>query len=214
MLPPNYFPDTNSFKLAGPPDHFRRSLWAFDDSLVVVPSRQGCYYRLAQRRPPNLTTAIINEALFKESDTKMLASYGLVPVTTIMATPNWSNPFLLEELRRRSVHRMGGAEKVNAMLEAQEADEAAAKEAINQDMLSILSNDAWKLYLKKLGLRSHMWSPAIKKSKPHSGVGAAGGSTSALLKPDQPSRQASSSLKEQGTGGRRQGIKVGSIFLP
>jgi hypothetical protein len=162
----NYIPDVNSYKLAGPPSWWLRALWTFDDSLVVVPSRQGFYYRLAQRRKLNLTNDIINDALFNESDTKMLASYSLVPVTTIMATANWSNPTMFEQLRQRSVHRMGGAEKVDAMLKAQERKEQLDITVEQNALQNSLSKDAWNLYLKKIGLRSHMWSPKTSSKTP------------------------------------------------
>lgn len=162
----NYYPDENPFHLAGPPDYWLRSLHEFDDSLVVVPSRQGFFYRLAQRRKPKLSIAIVNEALFKESDTRMLASYNLVPVTTILATANWSNPFLFEELRRRAPWRMGGANKVIKDVEGRDAKDEMDKRIQTDEHLSYLSKDAWNLYLKKIGLRSHMYSPRTGKTNP------------------------------------------------
>lgn len=149
---PNYIEDQNPFRLAGPPVYFLKQLWEFDSSLVVVPSRQGFYYRLAQRRKLKLPEKIVNDSLFKESDTKMLASYGLVPVTTIIATANWGNPVLFEELRARAPHRLGGAEKVNKMLEEQDAAREAAIAKKNDDMTSILAKDGWKYYRRKQGL--------------------------------------------------------------
>lgn len=186
----NYIEDQNPFKLAGPPPYFLKRLWEFDDGMVIVPSRQGFYYRLALRRQPNLTTAIVNEALFKESDTQMLASYGLVPVTTILSTANWSNPALFEALRQRSVTLMGGQEYVNKRLEAQDAEDEANLNAKNDEMLTSLGKDAWGLYNKKIGLRTHMWSPTVKRK----GSGAAP-TFSMKTKPSS-------------------GIQVGSIFLP
>jgi hypothetical protein len=165
----NFIADQNPFKLAAPPDFFLRRLFEFDDTLVIVPSRQGHYYRLALRRQPRLTTAIVNDALWKESDTQMLASYGLVPVTTILPTANWFNPALFEELRRRSVTMMGGHEAVNARLEEQEALDEAKKAAETDDALNVLSKDGWGLYQKKIGVKTHMWSPTVKRS----GSGAA-----------------------------------------
>lgn len=163
----NYIADQNKFKLSGPPKWWLTQLYHFDPSFVVVPSRQGFYYRLAQRRRLQLSEKVTQGVLWNESDTKMLASYGLIPVTTILATANWSNPFLFEELRRRSVHRMGGAEKVNAMIEAQEAADEAARQAKIDDVNTILAKDAWGLYNKKIGVRSQMWSPKTA-SKPAS----------------------------------------------
>ena len=161
----NYIPDLNKFKLAGPPSWWLRALDDFDNSLVVVPSRQGFYYRLAQRRKLSLTNDVINDVLFKESDTKMLASYSLVPVTTIVATANWSNPYLFEELRRRSVTRMGGAKKVDEMLMAQERKEQIDNLIARDDINTYLSRDAWKFYQKKIGLRSHLYSPKTSLQK-------------------------------------------------
>ena len=152
----NYIPDVNLFNLSGPPQWWLKKLWDFDASLVVVPSKQNCLYRLAQRRPPNLSVRITNDVLFKDSDTRMLASYGLIPVTSILATANWSNPFLFQELANRAPHRNGGAEKVTQMLEAQEAEADAKKQAKTDEHLHYLGKDAWKLYLKKLGLRGYL----------------------------------------------------------
>jgi len=155
----NYIVDTNPFSLAGPPKYWLRQLWDFDNSLVVLPSRQGFYYRLAQRRNPNLSADIVNDALFKESDTKMLARYCLVPVTTILATANWSNPYMFEELRRRAPWRMGGAEKVSNELEDQELKDEFDKRMKTDEHLTYLAKDSWNLYKKKIGLQSHMYIP-------------------------------------------------------
>lgn len=89
----------------------------------------------------------------------MLASHSLVPVTTILSTANWSNPYLFEELRRRAPWRLGGAEAVNKMLDAQDAKESLDKQVKTDEHLSYLGKDAWNLYNKKIGVRSHMYIP-------------------------------------------------------
>jgi hypothetical protein len=160
----NYIPDVNRFKLAGPPKWWLDKLWDFDSSLVVVPSRQDCVYRLAQRRKLNLSIAVTNDIMFKESDTQMLASYGLIPVTSILATANWSNPFMFEELRRRAPWRLGGAQKVADDLDAEDAKAELDKRAATDEHLTYLAKDSWNLYLKKIGVRSHMYSPKTKRS--------------------------------------------------
>lgn len=162
--PNNYLVDTNRFKLAGPPQWWLRQLWDFDPSLVVVPSRQGFYYRLAQRRQLQLPEHIVNEALFKESDTQMLATYNLVPVTTILATANWSNPYLFVELGNRAPWRLGGADKVNNELEAREREEKQRLFEKNDDRLTRLSKDAWRLYRTKIGL-GRSWNITPEASK-------------------------------------------------
>src|SRR3990167_1033824 len=166
MALPNYIRDHNPFHLAGPPRWWLRQLWDFDASLVVIPSRQGFYYRLAQRRKLNLPEHITNNALFKESDTKMLASYSLVPVTTILATANWGNPLLFQELAERAPWRQGGAEKV---LNVIESHEAAKRDAIDKTIASNTTDaakDGWKLYRKKIGLgRSFHHAPGVLSPK-------------------------------------------------
>lgn len=167
----NYYPDTNRFKLAGPPKWFLHQLWSFDNSLVIVPSRQGFYYRLAQRRKLQLPEHMVNAALWNESDTRMLASYSLVPVTTILATANWSNPFIFVELANRAPWRMGGATKVNAMLDAQDREQELATRTRIDEHLTYLSKDAWKLYRKRVGLgRSWNTTPATVKTETRSPI--------------------------------------------
>lgn len=174
----NYLPAENPFHLAGPPEWFLRRLYEYDPSLVVVPSRQEAVYRLCQRRKLDLASKFTQDMMFQQSDTRLLASYGLVPVTSFLATVNWSSPQIFQELTRRAPWRMGGAEKFEGLLNEQDKrrDLAAAHE--NEAMLEDLGKDAWGLYLKKVGLRTSMWvprtavtpspllSPFIKKEKP------------------------------------------------
>jgi hypothetical protein len=200
----NYIPDVNRFKLAGPPKWFLLKLWDFDPSLVVVPSRQDCLYRLAQRRKLNLPDHIVMDALFNESDTKMLARYSLVPVTSILATANWSNPYLFVELANRAPWRLGGAEKVNQMLEDQEWQEELDRRRATGEHLEYLGKDAWKLYNKKIGVRSNMYSPTSKKEKGPSGP---------TLKVGQRPSQ-SHIPQSAGVRSGSQSPQVGSIFLP
>ena len=163
----NWIRDENRFKLAGPPQWWLTKLGDFDRSLVVIPSRQGFYYRLAQRRKLTLNDKMTQDVLFKESDTQMMARYGLVPVTTILATANWGNPLMFEELRKRAPWRLGGAAAVNKMLDEQEQRDELDRRAKTDEVLTATAKDAWGLYNKKIGLRSQMWSPTVpRKSIP------------------------------------------------
>lgn len=159
MAYPNYIKDRNRFSLAGPPLWWLSKLWDFDDSLVVIPSRIGFYYRLCQRRPPDHRTQIVTDILKDDGDSAMIASYGLVPVTTIIATASWDNPLMFEELRNRAPWRMGGAEKVLSDIEAYEAEKEAKIAANIDDINTQVAKDGWGLYNKKIGTRSHMWIP-------------------------------------------------------
>lgn len=169
-LPPNFIADENPFNLAPPPASFRAALWNFDPSLIVVCSRQGFYYRLAQRRKLQLPEKVVNEALFAESDTKMLASYSLVPVTTIKADPNWGNPILFQELRDRCPSMNGGAEKVIKAIEDREFEAHLKKRAETDEHLTYLAKDAWKYYGIKAGTRIGLYSPKSGGSAPKSGL--------------------------------------------
>lgn len=157
----NYIPDLNKFHLAGPPLWWQQQLWDFDSSLVVVPSRQACVYRLAQRRPTTLPIQMVNDFLFKESDTRMLASYALIPVTTIIATATW-NPYMFQELTNRAPWRMGGADKVTNQIEEQEATTDTKKQLLLDAQLTERSRDAWKLYQKKTGSRTSV--PGLRQA--------------------------------------------------
>lgn len=147
----NYIKDTNPFSLAGPPQRWLRKLWEFDNSLVVVPSRMGFFYRLAQRRTPSPSEAIARN-LMEGADTMMLASYGLIPVTTILATANWDSPLMWQDLAERAPWRQGGADAVIAHIEGREfSNEQRINQEIDERNTSI-SRDGWGLYRKKIGL--------------------------------------------------------------
>lgn len=166
MTPANFIPDTNPFRLAGPPVWFLRQLHEFDPSLRIVPSRQGFYYRLAQYRPLQLSEKIVHDVMKEQADTRMLASYGLVPVTTILATANWGSPLFFLELQKRAPWRMGGAQKFTEMVEGQDRKERL-DHAIQQDaMLTDRATDAWKYYQQKAGLRSQLYSPKTPDRRP------------------------------------------------
>lgn len=155
----NFIPDQNRFKLAGPPEWWLRMLKEYDDSLYVVPSRQGFYYRLAQKRPLKLTEQMVNDILFKESDTQMLASYSLIPVTTILATANW-NPLMFQELTERAPWRMGGAAKVIKDMEDREWENHQKKLRETDQMLTDRAKDGWKSYQYRTGQRT-----SVKREK-------------------------------------------------
>ena len=152
----NYLVEKNPFKLAGPPEWWLRKLAEFDPSLVVMPSGQGFYYRLCQRRKPTLTQKLVNDLLFNESDTKMLASRGLIPVTTILSTANWDNPLLFKDLAERAPWRNGGAEKINKKLEDDEFLQDMNKRKVTEQNIVDRAKDGWKLYQNKTGQKVSM----------------------------------------------------------
>lgn len=162
----NYIPDVNRFALAGPPQWFLTKLWEFDPSLVIVPSRQSCVYRLAQRRKLHLPEKMVHDVLFQQSDTQMLAQYGLIPVTSIIPTIEWSDPYIFRELHNRAPHRLGGADAAIKAVEAAESKNDLFKRAKTDEMLQYLAKDSWNLYNKKIGTRTHMYRPRTKSDAP------------------------------------------------
>lgn len=147
----NFIPDVDKFHLGAPPAWWLQKLKDFDDSLYVVPSRQDCVYRLAQKRPLNLPEHVVNDALFNHSDTQMLATYSLIPVTTIIAKPNWSNPLMFRELTERAPWRMGGADAVLDALEEAEMYAATQKRIATDLNLEDRAKDGWRLLKMKTG---------------------------------------------------------------
>lgn len=157
----NYIPDQNRFKLAAPPDWWLRLLKDYDPSLYVVPSRQGFYYRLAQKRRLTLPAKMVNDLMAEHGDTAMLASYSLIPVTTIRADATWS-PLMFEALTARAPWRQGGAQKVIKRIEEAEAEADAKKDARVDDMLTQRSKDGYKLYKTLTGQRTFVNSSKVK----------------------------------------------------
>lgn len=157
----NYIKDRNPLDLAPPPARWLKKLHEFDDSLVVIPSRMAYCYRLCQRRMPDKRTNLVHD-LQNDSDSQMLRTYNLVPVTTIAALPRWDNPVMFEDLRQRMPSRMGGAEKYERELLAKERSVELRERADRDAMLDDVAKDSLKFYNLKRGVRSHLYSPATK----------------------------------------------------
>ena len=95
---------------------------------------------------------LVNDMLGTDSDIRLMARHGVVPITTLLATVNWSNPLLWRDLANMSPDMHGGVDKYVKKIEDKEDRAAAVKAASEQDMLDILSKDSWKLYRKYDGL--------------------------------------------------------------
>jgi len=122
----------------------------------------GFFYRLGQRRKLQLPERIVNDVLKEQSDTQMLAQYNLVPVTTILATVRWDSPLIFADLTMKAPWRMGGADKYEKLLLQRERQDRLNQLTERGEQAEYLAKDAWKLYNKKIGTRTHMWSPVTK----------------------------------------------------
>jgi hypothetical protein len=160
----NYIHDVNPFNLAGPPQWWLQKLWEFDESLVVIPSKQDFVYRMAQRRPPDPKAKLVGD-LAQDSDSRMMAQYGLIPVTTINATARWDNPLMWKDLAERCPWRMGGWDKYEAIMDAKEQEQELKKAAVTDDRNTQVAKDGWRYYQKKAGFRSQMYSPTVKEKQ-------------------------------------------------
>lgn len=155
----NYIPDKNPLDLEAPPAWWLAKLLEFDDSLVVIPSRQVYCYRLAQRRPPDTRTNLVH-SVQGDSDSQMMKTHGLVPVTTIKAHPRWDNPLMFEDLAARMPSRNGGWAAYEKRLNELEQMKELRDRAERDDMLNVISKDSLGFYKKKAGLKTAMWTPS------------------------------------------------------
>ena len=163
----NYIVDSNPYNLPAPPGWWLQRLLEFDDSLVVLPSRQMNVYRLAQRRPPDPNIKLVGELMRDGGDTAMMIQHGLIPITTIVATCKWDNPLMWKDLAERAPWRQGGADAVIQHIEGIEAAKEQAIADQTGEQLDSLGKDGWNYYNMKRGLRTRMWSPKIKRSAPN-----------------------------------------------
>ena len=125
----NYIEGKNPFRLAGPPKWFLQRLWDFDSSLRIIPSVTDFVYRLAQVGMINDRVKVVQDAMKMHGDSRQMARYGLIPVTTIISTVNWSNPLIFHDLAQRAPWRMGGAEKYEKLILEKEDRQKAALDA-------------------------------------------------------------------------------------
>lgn len=85
----------------------------------------------------------------------MLASYSLIPVTTILGGCLWSDA-MFQELENRAPWMQGGAEKVINRIEGMEDNAELKKRMVTDQMLKDRAKDGWKLYQAKTGSRKFL----------------------------------------------------------
>jgi len=182
----NWIGDQNRFGLASPPTWWLQRLADFDNQLVIIPSRQEPVYRIARRRQfsPGIGTLAL---LDTQRDTAMLASYGLVPVTTMIRyAQRWEIDSLLQKLRDRDTWALSGgpmsgrsaaerAERVVGAIEQQEDALAAKERQRMRDDLDYRGKDAWKSYQARTGQRTRLADQPTRKSPAPGSIGAVTG---------------------------------------
>mgnify|MGYP001572678542 CR=1 FL=1 len=143
----NYIGDRNPFQLPAPPAWWLQMLYDYDAQLVAIPSRQESIYRLA-RRTWNRPGIQLMADIHREKDTAMLASYGLVPVTTIVGWGIWGTN-IFNSLRARDIWAHGGAEKFVKLEEDAEAEAEQKRKAAIRDDMWMRSGAAWQSYKQR-----------------------------------------------------------------
>lgn len=157
---PNYYPDENPFQLPPPPKGWLKELQAFDADLVLLPSRQEPFYRLGRRskRAPGLLDGKVNHPLLScdpSPDTKMLAQYRLVPVTTVNPGPVWDSR-IFSILRSRDIWAVGGPEKAADLLDAKDEQKKAEIDKRLSTELDARVSDHWDSLHYRSGSRVSM----------------------------------------------------------
>lgn len=152
----NYIPDNE--RMAVPPPYFLQRIHDQDAMLVIIPSRATPFaYVVARRKQfgPGISAEAI-DATYSHPDTKMCVLYGCVPVCLMFrnSTGGWDPDPVIRKLQARDLWAHGGAEKVAAMLEAQEEAEKEKIRQATRDDLYNRSGDAWRSYQARTGASS------------------------------------------------------------
>lgn len=175
-MDPNYLADRNPFSLAKPPSWWLRGLAAYDPDLVLVPSRRAMVFVVARRRrlSRSLGAAIDTKLAIADPentrDGALCDRYGLVAVTTLVNTGDWTEQKLqivIASLDRRDTWKHGGRldeagqkkalfEGGSALAKQIDADDEAARQRLNRQEREATwhaTGDAWRSRQARLGQR-------------------------------------------------------------
>jgi hypothetical protein len=140
-----------------PPAWFLARLHDYDAELVVLPSRYKPYAYVIARRSRLGRRGLTGNAMadtITQPDTLMCMQYGCVPVCLMFKHgPQWAVEGVLQKLKARDLWAAGGADKAADLLEAQEAQEKAQRDAEKRDELRGLSREAYRSYQMRVGKR-------------------------------------------------------------
>lgn len=149
----NFIEGTNPFNLARPSPWWLQLLWDYDPELVVIPSCREHAYRLCRRAPREKRMGLRAVGkLHQHPDTIQMINHGLLPVATL-TTWSVSSDKIIRDLMARDTWRMGGAEKVDDMINAQERASVEQTERRQQQELLYRSGDAFRSLQTQKGER-------------------------------------------------------------
>ena len=168
----NWIDTLNPFGLPRPPAWFLADLALYDPELVVFPSVEVAFYRLARRarRGPGAL-----RALAKHPDTKVYVANRLVPVKsfyppTISLDLAWGR--ILPELTEYDVHRAGGADAASDRLDGMESEQEQKNRARTADLAGVLARESYGPAKAEIGERvsfgSYRPRPRVRPTFRHS----------------------------------------------
>jgi hypothetical protein len=137
----------NPFNLPTPSAGFLQDMAAFDPDLVLYPSQQEFFYRLARRATfgPGLLSA-----LSTGTDSAVCVEHKLVPVTSIKGDAHFG-PHILQWLADRDTWRHGGAKAVNRLLDERDADADKQARRERDSENTVRARSMWRTFARRTG---------------------------------------------------------------
>lgn len=121
----------------------------FDPDLVIMPHTKQFGYWLLRRRK---LTKGISTVLTLNSDTSVMARYGLIPVTCFGGNITWG-PSVLQWLRDRDTWHVGGGDKAADIYDEQDrANEQRIQRQIDSEN-EARARSMWRTYTTRSGSR-------------------------------------------------------------
>jgi hypothetical protein len=147
----------NPYSLARPSDWWLQLLTDYDAELVIMPSVKDCTYRLCRRVRTHLRPGLGKLAtLHEHPDTTQMATFGLVPVTTVFPWATKSDKILRDLAARDTWTRTdarGNPNRVSDDLEYRETLVERRKERTYQSNLDHANSQAFTALQHRLGSR-------------------------------------------------------------
>ncbi len=145
----NYLGRENPWSLAGPPAWVLAQMGARDADLVLLPGLSEPVYRLARRvrRSHGLLTA----ALGHDSETARMIKHRLMPVTTLFPPFRWGH--LFQWLDDHDMWAVGGADKADEILAAQDEAERARIARDRETAFDAITSAGWEAKQRRAGER-------------------------------------------------------------
>lgn len=139
----------NPFDLREPPKWFLQELAAFDPHLVIYPSQEDYYYRIARRatRGPGLL-----KALSWGTDSAVCVDHKLVPVTSFGGNLTFS-AHIFQYFADRDTWRHGGAKKSADLLDEQDKAAVAATNKEFDSENTARARSMYRTYKTRVGER-------------------------------------------------------------